>query len=85
MSQYEEQKEMKAAESSAEPKERMVIALPIGATIGVIGLVLLLYGLLGHVDYSHSANININLWWGLGMIVFGIVMCAGSYISGRKR
>jgi drug/metabolite transporter (DMT)-like permease len=64
---------------------RMSIALTIGATIGVIGLVLLLYGLFGQVDYSRSAGVNINLWWGALMLVFGAIMSAGGYISGKRR
>ncbi len=65
-------------------RHRMSIALTIGATIGVIGLVLLLYGLFGHADYSRSSGININLWWGLLMVVFGIIMSAGGYISSHR-
>ena len=63
---------------------KMSIALTIGATIGVIGLVLLLYGLFGGANYSRSDGININLWWGLVMVVFGIVMSVIGYISSRR-
>lgn len=64
---------------------RMSIALTIGATISLIGLVLLLYGLFGDADYSRSAGININLWWGLLMFVFGTVMGGGSYLFNKRR
>lgn len=64
---------------------RMSIALTIGATIGLIGLVILLYGLFGNADYSRSNGININLWWGLLMVIFGLIMSAGGYISSRRR
>ncbi len=63
---------------------RMSIALVIGATIGLIGLVLLLYGLFGHADYSRSDGININLWWGLLMFVFGAAMGGLSYLNARR-
>ena len=66
-------------------KHRMSIALTIGATIGVIGLILLLYGLFGSADYSRSDGININLWWGLLMLVFGILMSLVGYISSRRQ
>jgi len=69
-------KDMKASSES----HRMSIALVIGATIGLIGLIILLYGLLGHPDLSRSDNINIDLWWGLVMVVFGIIMGGGSYL-----
>ena len=65
--------------------QRMSIALTIGATIGVIGLVLVLYGLFGQVDYSRSDGININLWWGILMLAFGVVMSIGGYISSKRQ
>lgn len=63
---------------------KMSIALTIGATIGAIGLVILLYGLFGAADYSRSGGININLWWGLVMVIFGILMGGGNYLSTRR-
>jgi hypothetical protein len=62
---------------------KMSIGLTIGATIGAIGLILLLYGLFGPADYSRSDGINIDLWWGLAMLIFGIIMAAGSFIAAR--
>ena len=64
---------------------KMSIGLVIGSTIGAIGLILLLYGLFGGSSYAHSDNININLWWGLLMVVFGIIMAGGNYLSARTR
>jgi hypothetical protein len=61
----------------------MSIALTIGATIGLIGLTLVLYGLFGKADYSRSDGININLWWGLLMLVFGLIMGIGGALSSR--
>lgn len=63
---------------------KMSIALTIGATIGLIGLILLLYGLFGTADYSRSDHININLWWGLVMVIFGILMATGGFLSARR-
>ncbi len=70
---------------SSKQTHRMSIALTIGATIGFIGLILLLYGLFGNARYSQSDNININLWWGLVMVIFGIIMAGGSYLSTRLK
>ena len=78
------QNDVQGMESSGR-KHRMSIALIIGATIGMIGLILLLYGLFGHADYSRSDGININLWWGLLMFVFGLLMSAAGYISSRRQ
>jgi drug/metabolite transporter (DMT)-like permease len=63
----------------------MSIATVIGATIGVIGLILLLYGVFGSPDLSRSDGINIDLWWGLLMLVFGIIMGGGGYLSARRK
>jgi uncharacterized membrane protein len=68
-----------------ETGSQLTIALTIGATIGLISLVLLLYGLFGGADYSRSDGININFWWGLLMVVFGILMSIGGYISSRRQ
>ena len=72
---------------SMEPSKhshKMSIALTIGATIALMGLVLFLYGLLGPADYSRSDGINIDLWWGLLMLVFGLLMAVSGYISVRR-
>jgi drug/metabolite transporter (DMT)-like permease len=63
----------------------MSIAVTIGGTIGLIGLVLLLYGLFGTADYSRSDGINSNLWWGLLMLVFGVLMAGINYLTTRRR
>lgn len=65
-------------------RHRMSIATTIGATVGLIGLVLLLYGVFGHADFSRSDGINVDLWWGLVMFVFGLIMSIGGYISSHR-
>ena len=56
---------------------------PIGMLFVVFGLLLVLYGLFGGTaDDSRSLGININLWWGLIMLLFGAVMFFAAY---RKR
>lgn len=53
------------------------IKLPIGLMFSIMGLLLTLFGLLTDSDallYSRSLGININLWSGLGMLVFGLLM-----------
>ncbi len=64
---------------------KMSIATTIGGTIGLIGLVLLLYGLFGSANFSRSDGINIDLWWGLVMIVFGILMGLIGIFSARRQ
>lgn len=53
------------------------IRLPIGLMFSTFGLLLTVYGLAtsGAEQYvEHSLGININLWWGLALLVFGVVM-----------
>ena len=51
------------------------IRLPIGMLFATLGTLLGLYGLWGDkAIYARSLGININLWWGLAMLAFGMVM-----------
>jgi hypothetical protein len=55
------------------------LRFPIGLMFGVIGLLLIGYGLLGDpAVYSVSLGVNVNLWSGLGMTVFGLLMLSGA-------
>lgn len=56
---------------------------PIGILFLIFGLLLVPYGLFGgNADDSRSLGINVNLWWGLVMLLFGAVMFFAAY---RKR
>lgn len=53
------------------------IKIPIGLMFGILGLLLTIYGLVTASDsamYTRSLNVNINLWIGACMLVFGVVM-----------
>jgi hypothetical protein len=56
------------------------IRVPIGFLFIALGGLLASYGLATSFSnpamYERSLNININLWWGLSMLVFGVVMIA---------
>lgn len=57
------------------------IRLPIGLMFSVLGALLTLFGLVGDKSgLRHSLGINVNLWWGLVMLGFGIVM----FLLGRR-
>ena len=54
---------------------RLDIRLPIGLLFLACGILLMLFGALSNRQlYERSLNINVNLWWGLAMLIFGIVM-----------
>ena len=51
------------------------IRLPIGGLFTVLGLLLAGYGLVSSkVLYERSLGINVNLEWGVVMLVFGVIM-----------
>jgi hypothetical protein len=63
------------------------IRLPIGLMFTILGLLISGYGLFGDpAVYERSLGININLWWGLVMLVFGLLMfLLGKRASGRPQ
>lgn len=61
------------------------IRFPIGLMFSIIGLILSIYGIVTTSDtelYNRSSGININLYMGIFMLVFGLIML---YFAGRKR
>ncbi len=53
------------------------IKLPIGLMFSILGLLLTIYGFttMGNTEmYAKTFGINMNLWSGLGMLVFGGLM-----------
>jgi hypothetical protein len=51
------------------------IRLPIGLMFSAIGLLLIGFGLLTPVEvYQRSLSINVNLWWGGVLLLFGLLM-----------
>jgi hypothetical protein len=51
------------------------IRIPIGAMFSILGLLLVVFGALANSEiYKKSLEINVNLWWGIVMLVFGALM-----------
>ena len=53
------------------------IKLPIGLMFSILGLLLTVYGLFtagNQAMYEKSLHVNVNLWIGLIMLVFGGIM-----------
>ena len=54
---------------------KLDLRLPIGLMFTIFGVMLTTYGLTADpAIYARSLGININLWWGLVLLVFGVVM-----------
>jgi hypothetical protein len=53
------------------------IKIPIGLMFSIFGVILTVYGLVTLSDtamYARSFGINVNIWSGIGMLVFGLAM-----------
>jgi len=60
------------------------LRLPIGLMFSLFGVMLSAYGLASDkAIYARSLGINVNLWWGLVLLVFGLVML-GFALRARK-
>jgi hypothetical protein len=58
------------------------VRLPIGGLFTVLGLLLAGYGIATNSDaarYERSLSVNINLWWGLTMLLFGLVVLLAAW------
>ena len=63
------------------------IRLPIGIIFSIYGAILLLYGVIANTSIfrDKSLGINIDLWWGLAMLVFGAFMAALALRASRRK
>jgi hypothetical protein len=58
------------------------LRIPMGLLFTIVGVLLSVYGFFtrGSAIYERSAGMNINLIWGLVMLIFGVTM----YLLGRR-
>ena len=52
------------------------LRIPVGLMFSIFGILLSGFGLFGGVDNSKSLGINMNLNWGIFMLIFGGLMLA---------
>ena len=67
--------------------EGLDIRAPIGGLFTVLGAMLAGYGLLApgsSGSSDRSSGVNVNLWWGLVMLVFGIVLLLMARRAGAR-
>ena len=61
------------------------LRLPIGLLFSIIGVMLIGYGLVSDpAIYARSVGININLWWGVVQLAFGLVMLGLALRASRR-
>jgi multisubunit Na+/H+ antiporter MnhG subunit len=58
------------------------IRIPIGSLFVVLGALLAGYGLVSNpIIYQRSLGLDVNLWWGVVLLVFGLAMLALAWRS----
>ncbi len=62
------------------------IKIPIGLMFAIFGAILGIYGLAtdGNSMYDISLSVNINLWSGISMFIFGVAMLLFSDLMKKK-
>ncbi len=59
---------------TTEVQQGLDIRTPIGLMFTILGLLVTGYGLVSDkAVYARSLGINVNLWWGLVLLAFGLV------------
>ncbi len=56
---------------------------PIGLMFSLVGVLLFVNGLLTGPSVK-ALGININLWWGLVLLIFGLLMAGSAWRAGKK-
>lgn len=67
---------------------RLDVRVPVGGLFAVVGGLLLAYGIGTASDgqlYDRSLHIDINIWWGLVMLAFGLIMLWAGLRAERAR
>jgi len=53
------------------------LRLPMGLMFSLVGAMLLIYGVVtssSPMYQEHSLGLNVNLWWGMALLGFGLLM-----------
>ncbi|HEX8715541.1 MAG TPA: hypothetical protein VF722_01095 [Gemmatimonadaceae bacterium] len=62
------------------------IRLPMGLMFSILGAMLSIYGLVAPTSiYGASLGIDVNLWWGLVLLAFGLSMLTLALRARRRR
>ena len=64
---------------------KLDLRLPIGLLFTIYGALFVVFGLASdHAIYARSLGVNVNLWWGLVLLVFGVGMLVFSLRAKRQ-
>ncbi len=72
-------------ETSQKQSHFFDLKIPLGSLLGFYGVLLLLYGIFGPSDiYQKSLYLNVNLVWGILMIIVAFVFLLSAFAGKRK-
>lgn len=61
------------------------LRLPLGLMFAIFGVMLTIYGIVSdHAIYARSLGIDVNLWWGIVLLIFGVAMLVLAKRTARK-
>jgi len=61
------------------------IRFPIGIIFTIYGAVLMIYGALADpAIFANSLGVNIDIWWGAAMLLFGLFMGTLAFRASRR-
>jgi steroid 5-alpha reductase family enzyme len=62
------------------------IRLPIGIIFSIYGVILMVYGAVADatIFQEKSLGVNIDLWWGVAMLIFGVFMATLAFRASRR-
>jgi hypothetical protein len=60
---------------------------PMGLMFSIVGVLITVYGLFtaGDKVYQRSLGINVNIWWGIVLIIFGSLMLLLAYLANKNK
>lgn len=65
---------------------KLDVRLPIGMMFTLLGAILVVFGLVSdRAIYARSLGIDVNLWWGLVLLAFGVLMLTFALRSRRAQ
>ena len=64
---------------------KLDLRLPIGLLFSVFGVILTIYGIVSNkAIYEKSLGMDVNLWWGLVCLAFGLAMLSFAVKGAEK-
>jgi hypothetical protein len=63
------------------------VRFPIGLMFSIFGVMLVVFGLVSdpRIYQQHSLGINVNLGWGVALLLFGVIMLGFALRARRRR